>query len=160
MILDNLLRFDPTGTAVTVTTPSTNTIDALAFRDLGVGGSPGMEPNIVVTVGAAFAAAGAATLQVQLQASVDNINWTVENQTDAIPKANLPAGQVIRFPLGSQQPQSAGIPRYYRLNYVVANGPFTSGSITSDLVCVAPQAHPVGPTGLQSGYQPGFVVVN
>jgi len=160
MILDKLLQFDPAATAITVTAASTNTIDALAFRDFGVDASPGANPMICVTIGSAFTAAGAATLQVQVQASVDNATWTVESQTDAIPKANLTAGQVIRMPMPIQQPQSAGIPRYYRLNYVVATGPMTAGTVEADLVYVAPQLVPLGANGYLSGYPAGVAVAN
>ena len=167
MILDQNLRFDPAGTAITATAASTNTIDALAGRDLGVGGTPGQDFLALITIGTAFAAAGAATLQVQLQASVDNANWTTESQTDAIPKANLTAGAVIKLPLGQQQPQSgsatptvSSIPRYYRLNYVVATGPFTAGTVTADLASGGVQEHPISPAGYQSGYPSGFTVTN
>jgi hypothetical protein len=136
---------------------STNTIDALAFRDLAAGGSPGQDPTIMVTIGTAFA--GGTSLQVVSQGSVDGVTWTNMDMTDAIPVASLVAGGVIKLPLGHQQLQSAGIPRYYRLNYVIV-GTMSAGTVTSDLVMVAPQEMPIGPTGKASGYPGGFVVNN
>lgn len=159
-ILDNNLRFDPSGTAITSTAASTNVIDLINARDLGVGDGPDGKINAMVTVGTAFTAAGAATLQVQAQASVDNSTWFTVSETDAIPKADLYAGAVIQLPIGPMPPQAAGIPRYYRLNYVVATGPMTAGTVTSDLKVGTAQQHPVSAAGYQSGYPSGFTVSN
>ena len=161
MILDQLMRLDPPATAITATAPSTNTIDALAFRDFGIGSGPGQQPTLEVTVGTTLTAAGAATLTVQWQGSADNATWYTLCQTDAIPKANLVSGANISLPLGQQQPQmGAIIPRYYRANYVVATGPFTAGNITTDVVVSGSQEQPVGAAGASSGYASGFTVLN
>jgi len=152
IILDKNLQFDPAGTAITVTAVSTNVLDMLAQRDMALGEQFAMK--VLVTVLVALTSGGATTLQVQLQGSVDNAAWAVLAQTDAIPKANLAAGQTIEVPLTQQAPQSAGIPRYYRLNYVVATGPFTAGTVEADLVVSGAQdSNP--PT-----YPPGVVVSN
>jgi hypothetical protein len=155
MILDKLLEFDPALTALTVTAVSTNVLDMLVAREMGIGMGEEQRPQVQITVNAALVSAGATTLQVQLQASVDNAAWTIEAQTDAIPKANLGVGAVIRVPLGIMQPQSAGVPRYYRLNYVVATGPFTGGSIQAELVIGDGQTN----NALVS-YPPGIVITN
>ncbi len=126
MILDKSLQFD-CGSAITVTTPSANTIDLSAGRDLGAGDGPTLK--LVCTVVAAFAAAGAATLQVQFQTAPDNATWSNLAMSDQIPVASLTAGaELLRIdvPLGCQ--------RYLRLDYVVANGPMTAGAITSEIV--------------------------
>jgi Bbp16-like protein len=155
MVLEKLLQFDPAGTAITATAPSSNAFDMNIARDMGLGAAGGPSLEAVITVGTTFAAAGLATLQIQFQGSTDNLAWTTYWQTDAIPKANLTVGQVIRLPLPPQAaaPHAAGIARYYRLNYVVATGPFTSGAIEADLV-MNPQAS-MPPT-----YPSGFVVNN
>lgn len=152
MILDINLRLDSVA-AVTVTAAAANVIDLLNARDMGVGDAY-ERLEAVFTVGTAFAAAGAATLTFQVQGSVDNITWTTYCQTDAIPKANLTAGQVIRLPVAPRPPHSAGLPRYYRVNYVVATGPFTAGTITSDFVPVTHQANN------PESYPPGVTVSN
>lgn len=153
MYLDKLLQFDPSGTAITVTAASTNVVDGQQARDMGVGDAY-ERMSVVITVGVTFTAAGAATLTVQLQGSTDNAAWTTLIQTDAIPKANLTAGQRIIIPMAPQYaaPHIAGRPRYYRLNYVVATGPFTAGQVEADLVPVAQQ--------LDGQYAPGFTVAN
>lgn len=152
MILDKSLQFDPNPTLITVTAASTNVLDMLAQRDMSIGEE--FTFWALVTVIVALTSAGATTLQVQLQGSVDNAVWATLAQSDAIPKANLVAGATIKVPLAPQAPQSAGIPRYYRLNYVVATGPFTGGSVEADLVVAGLQ------TNNPPTYAPGVVVVN
>lgn len=148
-ILDKLLQVDPAGTPITATAPSTNVLDMQQQRDMGIAGNIGMDMHWEILLGAAFTAAGAGTLTVQSQGSVDNATWTTLCQTDAIPKASLTLNQRIILPLGVQQPQSVGIPRYYRLNYVVATGPFTAGTIEADLVVSSGQMDnpPTYPSG-------------
>jgi hypothetical protein len=155
MILDKLLQFDPSATAITSTAVSTNVLDLLNARDLQLGAADGMSLEAVVTVGTALTSGGATTLQVQFQGSTDNSTWTTYAQTDAIPKANLVANTVIRLPLPPQAaaPHAAGLPRYLRLNYVVATGPFTGGNIEADLV-MNPQAN------TPPYYPPGVTVAN
>jgi len=162
MILDQLLRFDPPTTAVTASAASTNVVDLINFRDIAVGACPDGFIHLTTTIQTAFTAAGAATLTIQLQMSVDNATWTTVSATDAIPKASLLAGTQINLPLGVMQPQSAGIPRYLRAYYVVATGPFTAGTLISDLVIGSDDLQPSGGTGqvYQSGYGPGFTVAN
>jgi len=126
MIIDKFLQFD-SGTAITSTAASNNTIDLSQSRDIANGGDPALQ--LVCTVVTAFTAAGAATLQVQFQTSADNASWTTLAQSDAIPVASLTAGtELLRIGL------PLGIQRYIRLNYVVATGPMTAGAITAELV--------------------------
>lgn len=154
MFLDKLLQFDPAATAITASADSTNVLDLLNARDLSIG-PEGPSLDAVVTLGAAFTAAGAATLTVQLQGSTDNSTYTIYAQTDAIPKANLLAGAVIVLSLESQRsaPHAAGLPRYLKLRYVVATGPFTAGTVEADLVMNAQANNP-------PAYPPGVIVAN
>lgn len=153
MILDKLLQFDPNPTLLTVTAPSTNVIDLINAREMSIDIGPA-QLAALVTVIVTLVAAGAATLQVQYQQSVDNAAWTIAAQTDAIPKANLAAGQVIAINMPPMQPQSAGVPRYHRLNYVVGAGPFTGGSVEADLVMNRQVSNP------QLNYPAGIVIAN
>ena len=133
MTLDALLLFDPTGTAITATAASTNILDLGCQRDLGIG-DPKLEVEIVIQQ--TFAAAGAATLNVQIQSSVDNVTWSTLVESSAIPVANLTQSRkILRMDLPADQPVlTAGIGRYLRLYYVVASGPFTSGQVLAALV--------------------------
>ena len=150
MILDALLVFDPSGTAITTSATSTNILDLGAQRDLGVG-SPALDVEIAIQQ--AFAAAGAATLNVQIQSSVDNATWSTLVESSPMPVANLTlARRILRLSLPADQPTlTAGIGRYLRLNYVVANGPFTAGQVVAALVLNRPAA---------TAYASGFSAAN
>lgn len=138
--------------AVTVTAPSTTTYDVagvgvgnappntfgtatLFGEDIGIGDgvSP---PRVAVYVGTAFTAGGAATLQLQLQASIDTGTpgytpsaWRTIGQTEAIAVASLTANALIMEMTVPPRAVGQAFPRFYRLNYVVATGPMTAGTI-------------------------------
>jgi hypothetical protein len=133
MLLDSNLAFDGNGTtpvAITVSRASTNVIDLRNFSTPGSG-----EPLAVTVIGnGLFAAAGAATLVVGIEGSVDNSAWTTYMSSPALSIAALNS-RVI-----GQQPYVLGLfwpdrtpgsqpPRYLRLNYTVATGPFTAGAV-------------------------------
>jgi hypothetical protein len=157
-ILDKFMQFDPNPTAITVTAISTNQLDMQQQREM-FGDNYGGIFVALITILTAFTAAGAATLQVQFQASVDNATYTIIAQTDAIPKASLvptPGIAAIALPMGAMQVQSVGRPRYYRLNYAVGTGPFTAGTMEADLVGGVFQQN----GQFVPGYTPGFTVAN
>ena len=117
---ENLLARDQ---AVTVSAPTTDTIDFGANRDVGIG-----EPmELVVLCTEDVAAAGAATVQFTLQTD-DNEAFaspTVLAETPAISKAALVAGgDLLRIKL------PMGVERYLRLAFTVATGPLTAGRFT------------------------------
>lgn len=132
MILDNLLCFDASGTTITTTATSTNVIDLGGARDLGIGDAPALK--VAIFVGTTFTSTAAATLQVQVQGSTDNSNFTVmaESRTYAI--ADLVAGSKL---LPIDLPATGGaqaIPRYLRLNYVGGTATMTTGKLSAYLV--------------------------
>lgn len=143
MIIDGLLQFDPALSAITVTRASTNVIDLLNARDIAPG-SPAMYAYIGVN--AAFTAAGAGTLTIQFQGSPDNITYTTYAETRALSIADLTAVARVMVLGWPHRPNADALPRYLRLNYVVATGPFTAGSINAQLVLDAQQAtqYPAG----------------
>lgn len=105
-------------------------------EDIGIG--DGVSPPLLVCI-VGTALTGATSLQVQLQASVDSGStgspayspnaWENLAETDAIAAATLTAGQKIaEFTIPPRYPGQS-FPRFYRLNYVVAGGPFTGGTI-------------------------------
>lgn len=106
-------------------------------NDLGGGGpNNASAPQLGVIVGTAFTAGGAATLRVQLEAATDTNNnsgtpgtWDIIDQTDDVPVAQLTAGQIVAsFTIPKRYP-GQGFPRFYRVNYLVATGPMTAGTI-------------------------------
>lgn len=154
MILDKLLEFDPAGTAITVTAPSTNVLDlhsanmiplaaALPGRDMGAANSGPAIPRLAVMVQATFTAGGAGTLQVQFQGAPDNGAgapgaYVTYIETPALALAALVIGNRIfdiDVPRVLPVPNTpALLPRFIRLNYVVATGPMLTGTVQSELV--------------------------
>lgn len=151
MILDALLQFDASGTTLTTTATSTNVIDLGAPRDLGIGDDPALK--IAIFVGTTFTSTAAATLQIQVQGSTDNSNFTVMAESRAYAIADLVAGTKL-FPI--DLPAAGGvqaIPRYLRLNYVGGVATFTTGKLGAWLVLDRQDSMP--PT-----YPPGVVISN
>ena len=76
-----------------------------------------------------------ASLTIQLQAAVDTTNtgtpgtWSTIVQTDAIPVASLVAGAIPASFTIPKRYLGQNFPRFYRLNYVIATGPMTAGTI-------------------------------
>ncbi|HHI0688855.1 Bbp16 family capsid cement protein [Escherichia coli] len=127
MILDKLLMFSESQ-AVTASAASTDVIDLGPIdgtrRDIGVG-----EPlEWFVNVNNTATAAGAATLNVNLQTSPDNSTWTTIASSGDLALAALTAGKRI---VSQKVPQ--GVQRYLRVNYSVGTGPLTAGAFTSGI---------------------------
>lgn len=147
MITDALLQFSA-AQAVTAAAASTNAIDLGVGRDLGMG-----EPlEVDIRVNTTCTAAGAATVQFQLQTADDSAfgtNLQTVVQTDAIPIARLAAGASIPLHVDRSAPYPAR--RYMRLFYNVATGPLTAGAFTAGIVKNVQDA--------QTSYPSGFTVL-
>lgn len=129
MILDKLLQFS-NAQALTATAVSTDVIDLAVARDM----APGEPIKGYIVNPTALLSAGATTLQVQVQGSTDNSTFSTYWESEAIAKASITAaGSRIDFELPRPTPGRA-LPRYLRLNYVVAVSDFTAGTITAGLV--------------------------
>lgn len=173
MILDKNLEFDPSGTAITSTAVSTNVFDLHGSglvpapsssvkpgRDIGGGSASGPTPMLLVLVNTTFTASGAATLNVQFQAAPDNGSGGVGSyatyaESGTIALASLVAGNTILnidVPRILPAPNTpALLPRWLRLNYVVATGPFTGGALQAYIVLTRDD---------QVSYIPGVTVGN
>lgn len=127
MILDKLLMFSE-AQAVTAGGASTDVIDLAPIdgtrRDIGVG----YPLEFWATVNTTATAAGAATMNVQLQTSPDNSTWTTLYDSGTLALAALTAGKRL---FSAKVP--AGVQRYLRVNYVVGTGPLTAGAFTSGI---------------------------
>ena len=137
MIIDKLLQFD-SGLAITSTTVSSNVIDlgitgtqagitpiqGGTARDIGVGDEAMF---LVVEAGTAFSAGP--TLTIALQASTNNSTWTTIATTAALTPttANTEIWALTVPPIGLAN-------RYLQLTYTVASGPFTTGTLTAQIV--------------------------
>ena len=167
MFLDALVQLS-TAQAVTATAASTNIYDvtgagsgnapnmiggvtstgnALIGFDIGAGDGFAI-PELFWNVNTAFTAGGAATLTIAIQAAPDNGSnapgtWSTIVQTAAIPVANLTAGSGGQFQIPEISPDMGfgeAMPRFYRVNYTVATGPFTAGAISANIVLNPSQA--------------------
>lgn len=127
MILDKLLMFSEKQ-AVTASAASTDVIDLGPIdgtrRDIGVG----YPLEFWATVDTTATAAGAATLNVQLQTSPDNSTWTTIYDSGALALSALTAGKRL---FSAKVP--AGVQKYIRVNYSVGTGPLTAGAFTSGI---------------------------
>jgi hypothetical protein len=128
MLIDQQNQFSA-AQAVTSTgsTPSTNVIDLGVARDIG--GATSGPLFLLCEVITPFTSGGSATLQVQVQTSVDNSSWSILDQSDAIPVASLVQGYKF-LPNKLAGPTQ----RYLRLNYAVGTAAMTAGALTAALV--------------------------
>ena len=167
MIMDGLLQFTGTAgntaalfdTPTTGTQQSTNTLDLLNARDLGIGDDPAIE--IMIQVRTTFT--GGTSLQVQLQGAPDNGSglpgtWTTMLDSGALVEAGLVAGSYILavpmprtlLPTGLGPSASQALPRFLRLNYITA-GTHGAGTLVGTLVLDRQD---------QISYPPGIVIAN
>lgn len=143
--------------AITSTAASTNIYDVTGY---GAGVAPLMSfgnaakaqfdigladgvavPYLMMSIGTTFTTSNGATLQVQIQAAVDNSNspgsYTTIVETDAFAVTPLKAGATLLIPI---PPVTLGesLPRFYRVNYLVGTGIFTAGTVTSVILLNPP----------------------
>lgn len=161
MIIDGALQF--TGTAGTAGSPdspttgtqtSTNVVDLLNARDMGVGDDPSLK--ILATVTTTFT--GGTNLQVNIQGSVDNSTYTTLVSGPVIVEANLLQGvHLLDVDLprvvgafGDRVGASEALPRYLRLQYV-SSGTHGAGGLFASLVLDRQD---------MIAYPPGIVIAN
>lgn len=126
MYLDKETEFSDSQ-AVTAAAASTNYMNLGAARDIGVG----KQKYVLITCKEAATAAGAATVNFQLQ--------TDDNSAFSSPKTVYDSGSVgkaalivgyqlfIPIPLGTEE-------QYLRLYYNVGTGPLTAGKFSASIV--------------------------
>lgn len=151
MFLDSQLQLS-NAQAVTVTAASTSIYDitgagsgnapAMTFgnatvygNDIGQGDGAAAPVYALVTFPTAFVSGGSATMQVQIQAATSAVNntpnaYTTISQTDVLSVAQLNSGRPLLLPIPPRT-LSEGLPRFYRLNYVVATSTFSAGAVSS-----------------------------
>ena len=150
MLLDSTLLFD-NAVAITVTRDSTNVLDMGAARDMGIGQDT---LSLLLVTDGLFAAAGAGTLTVAFAGSSDNATYVNYSQSIAFSIAQLNASNLLLPIYLPPRPStsSVNVPRYYKLIYTVATGPFTAGVVTAGLVLNLQQA-----LAYPSGYTTTYV---
>lgn len=131
MILDKQTELS-NAQVITTSAVSTNQIDL--GPNSYAGNSWGAHPPIlplVPTVEADFAAAGAATLQLQVRTSnsPDMSNPRLHSLSPVIPVASLKKGTKLAD-FGVSLAVPTGALRYLDVSYIVGTGPFTAGAIS------------------------------
>ena len=135
--MDGLLLFSSAQALTTGTAASTNVIDLLNARNMGIGDDPALKIACFITT----AFAGGTSLVIQAQGSTDNSTYTTYAESRTLLTAELLIGAKL-FPIdwpANGLANSLGndpLPRYLRLAYVMANAgcTFTTGAVTAALV--------------------------
>lgn len=149
MIIDGLLQFTGTPGSVSADSPttgtqqSTNVLDLVNARDMGIGDDPALE--LLIQIMTTFA--DGTSLDVQLQGAPDNGSgapgsYTTMWSSGALAEANLVAGRyigninvprtILALPnTGASAAQA--LPRFLRLQYVTV-GTHTAGAIYAGIV--------------------------
>lgn len=131
-IMDGLLLFSSAQNLTTGTIASTNVIDLLNARDMGIGDDPALKVMCYVTT--AFASTDSGTLTVQAQGSTDNSTFTTYAESRAYSAADLLINNKL-FPIDwPHRGPGDAFPRYLRLAYVMGALHFTPGAVTAALV--------------------------
>jgi len=177
MFLDDLVKLSA-AQAITSTAASTNIYDvtgagsgnasnmisgvtssgnALIGFDIGAGDGIAV-PSVYVDVSTAFVSAGGATLQLQFQAAPDNGSnapgtYVTIYESPALTVAQLTANANFQFRVPPVSPTTFGeaMPRFYRMNYVVATSTFSAGNVNANIVL-----NPTSATKIQN-YPSNFV---
>lgn len=135
MLLDSQLEFS-NAQALTATAVSTNVVNFVDDRDMGIG----RNVELVITGSGTFAsAAGTATLTVQVQYSKDNNTYVTAAESDAMTITQLNSAlannqpYLLAMPLPRPKKGTDTAPQYVRLNYVVGTQSFTAGTVSAYL---------------------------
>lgn len=144
MIIDNLMLFSSAQDLTTGTIASTNVLDLLNARDMGIGDDPALKLAIFVTT--AFVSTDSATLTISAQGSTDNSTFSTYASSRAYSAADLTAGAKL-LPIDWPHRSVDAMPRYLRLSYVMGSLHFTPGAVTAALVLDRQDA-PAYPAGV------------
>lgn len=177
MILDAFLQFDSAVNLAQVvgTYNSTNVIDlhmagipvlanGQGARDIGIGDDPALKMLVMVTT--TFTSGGAGTLQVALQGATDNGSgapaaystwWT----SPAYALATLNAGSRLYDMDMPRPPDGIAMPRFLRLNYIIAGATMTAGTCAAYIVLDREDyIYQSTDNSIRGGYPAGINVAN
>lgn len=139
MILDSQLCFSNAQALNSTTAASTNIIDLLNPRDMGVGDNPALKLAIYVTT-AFVLASSTPSLTIQFQGAPDSSgspgSYVTYAESRAYAASDMTIGAKL-FPidLPHRDPTlTATFPRFYRLNYVIATSTFSAGALSAYIV--------------------------
>lgn len=124
----NMFSENQTLIAAAGTVIGTNVIDLGVARNIGGSTHPTLELWAQIT-STFLAAAGAATLQLLVETSPDNVTFATLASSPAVAKASLVAG--YKFGINFLPDVTS---RYVRVSYVIGTNPGTAGTVTAGLV--------------------------
>jgi len=133
-------------------------------RDIGIGDDPAMKLLVLVT--AAFTTGAGGTLSVQLQGSPDNgsgapLGFVTYYQTPVYAVATLVAGARLMDMDVPRPPAGVAEPRFLQLNYVIATGVMTVGTIKAWIVLDRhDEFYNSTINSIIGGYPPGVTIAN
>jgi len=140
MILDSQLCFSSAQTVNSTTVASTNIIDLLNPRDMGIGDDPALKLAIYVTT-AFVLASSTPSLTVQFQGAPDNGSgspgtYVTYAESRAYAAADMPLGaKLLPIDVPHRDPGLVvTFPRFYRLNYLIATSTFSAGALSAYIV--------------------------
>lgn len=158
-IIDGLLQLDPNPTSITVSTVSTNVIDLLNARDMGVGDATGATPKVLAQIVTTFT--GGTSIQALFQGAPNASGapgaYTTYASGPVVALADAVVGNRLLEMDWPRPNPNAPMPRFVRLSYVVV-GTMTAGQVTANIV-LTDQAAPRG-AGFGGGYPAGVTVAN
>lgn len=179
MIIDALLQWDAGINLAQVvgTYSSTNVIDlagpalpssvaggnlGVPGRDLSIGDDPAMK--MYVTVLTTFTSGGAGTLQVKMQGAPDSGVGTPGAYFDMVltpvfALATLVQGAIMMDGDMPGVPPGQPLPRFLRLQYIIAGATMTAGVVQAELV-LDRFDQIQSSTGALSGYPAGITIAN
>lgn len=183
MILDGLLTFTSlagggTGAGDSPTaignTSSTNQLDLGIIglptsasgggaRDIGIGDDPSMKLLVLVTT--AFTTGAGGTLQVNFQGAPDNGSGapgafvTYDSSPVYAVSALIVGARLFDQDVPRPPPNSPAVPRFLQLQYVIATGVMTAGTLKGFIV-VDRHDLPETTNAVLSAYPPGVVINN
>lgn len=152
MILDNTLVFSD-GQAITTSTTSTNVVDLLNARDMGIGDNPAIKLLALVTTAFTTDSTNASTLQITVQGSTNSTNSGFVNlaASAAYAAADLTAGRKI-FPIDFPVLMNGqAMPRYIRLGYTSGVASWSTGALLAALV-LDREDNPIYPKNYDASY--------
>jgi hypothetical protein len=135
MLLDSTLQFSD-AQALTATAASTNVINLVNDRDMGIGRNVEL---VIIGSGTFASAGGTATLQIGIEYSEDNVTYVPAALSDVMTitqlNSTVPENQpyLLAMPLPRPKKGTETMPQYVRLYYTVGTQNFSAGTVTAFL---------------------------
>lgn len=152
MILDSQLQFSA-AQAITTSAASTNVVDLVNVRDMGIGDNPALKFLFSVDTAFTTDSTNASTLTIAIQGSTNSTttNFVTLAQSTAYGIASLAAGNKL-FPIDMPAlPTGLAMPLYLRVYYTSGVASWSTGAISAYMLLDRSDI-PVYPKNYNSAY--------